>query len=441
MTKESNSGSKRRSFLKATGAGVATTLVAGCLVGGGDGGDGGSDGGDGGSDGGDGGSDGGDGGSTDGGDGGSSEPIVISSMQPLSGPFSVYGPRHQAGAEFAAAQINANGGVRGREVQIRTVDTASSGEAAASAFTSHIEQNNAVAGIGPGGSEAAIRARRVAEQNEVPLYLHAAGAVEVVPQDARYTFRTALPATPTTGRAQAQIIEDRGYNNIGVIYEDGVWGDEYEAAVDAYFPDDVNITSDSAPIPQTDFVPQLRQFPDDIEVFLGTGHPAGVSSLYPQMYEIGLEPDLFLGAITPMEADYNAIGESVGRSFASFNSTDMYAGDYQEVASTYTEETGGIFDHAQVNGYTAVQLIAQSIESGGSADPTDIAESTRTGSFDLLYGADIQYTEWGEPEGAVLIHNSFDTESSPDFWPETEFAPVEEHRTDPLPAFVPGELS
>jgi len=428
MTRDSHSGSKRRNFLKTTGAGMAATLVAGCLTGSSD----------------DSGDNGDNGGNSDDADSGNSansdEPIVISSLQPLSGPFSVYGPRHQAGAEFAAKQINADGGVRGREIEIRSVDTESSGQAAANSFTEAIEQDNAVAGIGPGASEAAIQASRVAEQNGVPMYLHAAGAVEVVPQESQYTFRTALPATPTVGRAQAQIIEDEGYSNIGVIYEDGVWGDEYSAAVEEYFPDGINLETDTAPIPETDFVPLLRQFSDDIEVFLGTGHPAGVSSLYPQMNEIGLDVDLFLGAITPMEADYSAIGESIGDAFASFNSTDMYSDDYAEIATTFNEENGGLFDHAQVNGYTAVQLIAQSIEAAGSADPTDIAESTRTGTFDLLYGADIEYTEWGEPEGAVQIHNGFNLEESPEYWPEGDFAPEEVHRTDPLPAYEPGSL-
>lgn len=440
MARDSHIETKRRNFLRLTGAGVTTSLIAGCMGGGSSGGGGnGGDGGGGSGGNGDGGG-GGSGGDGGGGGGGSGDPIVISSLQPLSGPFSVYGPRHRDGAEFAANQINADGGVLDRELRIRTVDTGSSGEAAASAFTEAIEQNNAVAGIGPGASEAAIRARSVAEQNQVPLYLHAAGAVEVVPQDSQFTFRTALPATPSVGRAQAQIVEDRGYTEVGVIFEDGVWGDEYQAAMEAYFPDDINVTSDTAPIPQTDFVPQLRQFPDDIEVFLGTAHPAGVSALYPQIYEIGLEPDLFLGAITPMEADFNAIGESVGRSFASFNATDMYSDQYREVAMAYNEETGGFFDHAQVNGYTAVQLIAQSIEAAGSTDPVDIAEATRTGSFDLLYGSEIQYTDWGEPEGSVQIYNGFDVGSSSDVWPDGPFSPVEEFRTDPLPAYEPGSL-
>lgn len=412
MIREPRTGTKRRNFLKATGAGVTTSLLAGCfgdIAGGGGGGGGGDE-------------------------------IVISALEPLSGPFSVYGPRHRDGAEFAAQQINADGGVRDRDIRIKTVDTKSSGEAAATAFTEAIEQDGAVAAIGPGASEAAIRARMVAEKNQVPLYLHAAGAVEVVPEDSQFTFRTALPATPTVGRAQAQIVEERGYTNIGVIFEDGVWGDEYRAAMEAYFPDGLNISSDTAPITQTDFVPILRQFPDDIEVFLGSAHPAGVSSLYPQIHEIGMKPDLFLGAITPLEADHNAIGKSIEQSFASFNAPDMYSDRYAEVASTFNEEVGGLFDHAQVNGWTAVQLVAKSIENAGSADPVDIAEATRTGSFDLLYGSPIEYTDRGEPKNSVQIYNAFEVGSAPEYWPDGKFTPKEEFRTDPLPAFEPGTL-
>ena len=432
MTNKPTTETTRRTYLKIAGAGAATSLTAGCvtdiLAGGGEGGGG------------------GDGGSTSqsggGGGGGSQNAIVISALEPLSGPFSVYGPRHRRGAEFAAHQINADGGVQGKEIKINTVDTASNAQDAVSAFTEAVEQDGAVAGIGPGASEVGIRVGDVAEKKQVPLYLHACGAVQCVPKDARYTFRTALPATPTVGRAQAQIVKDRGYTNVGIIYEDGVWGDEFEAAVDEYFPSDLNITSERAPIPQTDFVPILRNFPDDIEVFLGSAHPAGVSSLYPQMYEIGLKPDLFLGAITPMLADYNAMGDAISRSFASFNLTDMYSDKYATVAREYSKWQGSesFLDHAQVAGYTAVQLVAQSIESAGSTNPKDIAEATRTGSFDLLYAEPIEYTEWGEPKNTVQIYNGFDAESTPDYWSNGQFAPVEEFRTDPLPAFEPGSL-
>lgn len=358
----------------------------------------------------------------------------------MSGPFSVYGPRHNDGAEFAAQQLNDEGGVRDRDVQIETVDTESDATEAVSAFTRLIEQEDAVAAIGPGSSEVAIRTGEIGEEREVPVYMHAAGAVEVVPKDSRYRFRTALPATPTVVRAQAQMLEERDYTNVGVVFEDGVWGDEYRAAMDAYFPDGLEYTMDTAPIPETDFVPYLRSFPDDVEVVLGTAHPAGISKMYPQMYEVGLDPDLFLGAITPKAADYAALGDQITRSFSSFNRPDFYSDEFSDVATTFHEETGALFDTAQANAYVTVQLIASAIEEAGSTDPSDIAEATRTGSFDSLYPQPLEYTEWGEPKNSVQIYHRFNTEETMEYWPDGEFALEEEFRTDPLPAFDPDDF-
>lgn len=46
----------------------------------------------------------------------------------------------------------------------------------------------------------------------------------------------------------------------------------------------------------------------------------------------------------------------------------------------------------------------------------------------------------GEPEGSVQIYNGFNVGESPDYWPDGAFTPEEVFRTEPLPAFEPGEL-
>jgi branched-chain amino acid transport system substrate-binding protein len=426
----------RRTVLKAVSAATITGL-AGCLTGGGNGNGNGGGNGNGNGNGATTGSGNGDGNGD--GDGGSEEPLTIVALEPMSGPFSVYGPRHRDGAQFAVDQINADGGVGGRNLELQVVDTESSGQAAAAAFSEAIDQDNAIAATGTVAGGPGRRAGQVAEENEVPLYHHAAAASSLTPKDGRYVFRTTHPATATVAKSQAQIVEQNGFNNVGVIYHDDAYGDEFRAAVQAYFPDDINLTEDTAPVPQTDFVPQLRQFPDDLEVML-SGHPAGISSMYGQMYEVGLDPELYLGALTPMEADYQALGDEIERSFASFGMTDYYSDAYAEVASTYLEETGGIFDSAQVSGWTSVQLVARSIEETGSTDPVDIAEATRTGSFDLVFANPLEFSEWGEIDNAIMLYDAFDLGESPDYWPDVGFSPEEYFRTDPLPAFDPDEL-
>lgn len=409
----------RRSYLKATGAGIALTGLAGCL--GDDDGDDDDD----------------DTTVTDDNDDQEEDPILISSLQPLSGVFAQYGPRHVDGADWAAEQLNADGGVLDRPIELAHVDTESDGQEAATAFIDHID-DGAVAGIGPGSSDAAVLAGDVANDDGVPLFLHAAGASANTPPENEYVFRTNLAATPQSALSIAQMVEERGYTSGAVIYEDGEWGDEFQLGVEEYFPDDVELHTDTAPIPESDFTPILQGFPDDIEFFMGTGHPPGNAQIYPQMLDLGFDVDLFTAAITPLEADFEELGEDMAATdYCSFNQVDFYDEEYQDLATTYMEDTGDIFDTAQAGGYAAVMLIAQAIEAADSADPADIRGALVEESFDIpVYGPPVEYTEYGEMEGAVQIFSGVEPGENPDFWPDVGFGPREIFRSDPLPAYA-----
>lgn len=413
----------RRSYIKATGAGIAVSTLAGCL---GDDDDDTANGDD----------DSDANGDEDTGDL-EDDPIVISSLQPMSGIFAQYGPRHSRGAEWAADLLNENGGVLDRRVEINEVDTASDPEEASTAFINHID-DGAVAGIGPGDGSTSVAAGEIANDDEVPLLIHAAGASEITPPDNRHVFRTNLSATPQAARAQLQIIEEFDLTEGAVIYAHDNWGDEFQAGIEAYWPDDITLHEDDAPLGEDDFGPILRNFPeDDIEFFLGSGHPPGVAQMYPQLMELGFDLEVFTAAITPIEADYEELEDDMAEfNFCSFNNVDMYSDSYAEIAQDYLDATGDIFDTAQAGGYLAVMLIAEAIEEAGEANPTEISAALREGEYDLgIYANPIEYTEYGEIDNVVQIYNSIEPGESPDHWPDVGFSPREIFRTDPLPAY------
>jgi urea transport system substrate-binding protein len=61
-------------------------------------------------------------GSTGGSDSESSEPITVGLLTPLSGAWTVYGRAHKRGFEIAIDQVNAEGGVNGREIEVVVED-------------------------------------------------------------------------------------------------------------------------------------------------------------------------------------------------------------------------------------------------------------------------------------------------------------------------------
>ena len=144
----------RRTFLRGTGATVAAGALAGCTGGGGD-----------------------------------SGPITIGALQPLSGPFTPWGQAHRAGLAFAVDEINEDGGVLDRDLEVVEADTGSDPGEADTIFRRHVEQEGAVAMTGPVSSDVGIRTRQTAEELEVPLVLHMAGSHRILPKDVRYCFR------------------------------------------------------------------------------------------------------------------------------------------------------------------------------------------------------------------------------------------------------------
>jgi len=83
------------------------------------------------------------GGSTGGASGGpSGDPIVLAGLGPLTGTLSAVGTDIQRGAEIAAKQINAKGGVLGRPLQVQMKDSAGGAQAATQIVRDYINAGN-----------------------------------------------------------------------------------------------------------------------------------------------------------------------------------------------------------------------------------------------------------------------------------------------------------
>lgn len=395
----------RRTFLKVTGVGAGLTATAGCLAGGGD----------------------------------DEGPITIGGLQPFSGPFSIYGSMHDAGAQFAADQINENGGVLGRELEVEAVDTESSPSEARTIFTRLVEQENAVSVIGPVSSDVAVNIAQDAESSEVPMFIHAGGDPAEVTRESRYTFRTANPPAPVTARSFAQLIEERDYTTVSAVVADYAWGRAMEASLEEFLPDHVELSMEVAPFGEGDFTPYLRGFPEETELLIGTGHPPGVNPMFNQALEIGMEPDLYTAAIAPTGPSIGAVGESITRGYTTLTQPDLYSDRFREVAEEFYAATGEGFDTASASGFATVQLIAEAVETADSTDPVEVAAAIREIEFDTLYAAPIQYTEYGELDQLVQLISGYEPGDTP-YPPESEIRPTEVFRSDPLDAYDPDEF-
>ncbi|UIP01504.1 ABC transporter substrate-binding protein (plasmid) [Halobaculum sp. CBA1158] len=404
----------RRAFLKASGGTATLGVLAGCS---GNGGNGGDDGGDNG--------------------GGSSDPITIGALEPVSGPFAAWATPHRDGLQFAVEEINANGGVLdGRDLEVSVTDTGADAGQADSSFRRLVEQDGAVATTGAVSSDVGIRVSQTAEELQVPHLLHMSGADDVITQETRHVFRVGLNPASTYIQAQASAFAEADYSNVGAIIGDYAWGRSAETAINEYFDVDVNIQV--APVGASDFTSYLRQFSDDLEMLISSGHPPGGVSIANQAYEVGLNPDVITGSSAPPQLLTGALSEEAIENYVHIHNSNPYEEAFTEVGSAFAEEYDMQFNTHTAYGYVTAYILAAGIEEAGSTEPTEIANGIRNTSVDTLFAEPIQWNEYGELDQQVVLFSNLLLEA-PSYDSNGNHSYEELYRSEPVPARVPGE--
>lgn len=404
----------RRSFLRASGGAATFGVLAGCTGGDGDGD--------------------GDGAATGTPTATPAGPVVIGGLEPLSGNFAPWGAVHQAGLQFAIDEINEMGGVLGgRELELTVTDTASDSAEADSSFRRMVEQNGAVATTGGVSSDVGIRLNQTANDLEVPHLLHMAGSSQIITPDSQYIFRVGLVPSVTYIQAQASAFAG-GFSKIGAIIADYAWGRAVESAIPEAFEQDVQI--EVAPIGESDFRSYIRQFPEDLEVLVASGHPPGAIPIANQIRELGYAPEVITGASVPPNILAGALTEAGRAAYTHPHNSDPYTSEFAEVAEHFAESNDTQFNTHTAYGYVTGQLLATAIDDAGSDDPIAIADAIRNIEFDSLLSQPIKYSQYGELDGMQVVYSQIRTEA-PDYDPDGSYSYTEVGRSDPLPALAP----
>jgi branched-chain amino acid transport system substrate-binding protein len=261
-----------------------------------------------------------------------------------------------------------------------------------------------------------------------------AGSNRVITPDTTYTFRVGILPASTMMQAQASLVEDAGYTRVGAIIGDYAWGRSVEAGIQEHFSVDVDVRA--APVGASDFRSFIRQYPQDLEMMVASGHPPGSLSIAGQLNELGYSPEVITGPSFPPGVIANALGDlAFEGGFTHVHNSDPYSDEFAEVAGRFGEATGNQFDTHTAYGYVTAKLLAAAIEDAGSTDPTAIADATRNIEFDTLFANPIQYTENGELDNQIQIYSQL-TAEPPSYFSGGSFGFEEQFRTDALPALA-----
>ncbi len=189
--------------------------------------------------------------------------VKIVHIDPFSGPFKENGDRGFIATQFAVDEINAQGGLLGKKVELAQEDSQLKPDVAARKAEKVIMQGEANVIMQNNSTSVAKAIMNVTEKNKVLQITHATYSDELTGKDFnRYFFRTCY-TTGQYGRAFAVYFKNKPYRKFYVINMDYVYGhavaDEFIAAMKRAVPDAQIVGNDFHPLALKDFAPYISK--------------------------------------------------------------------------------------------------------------------------------------------------------------------------------------
>ncbi|WP_293786199.1 amino acid ABC transporter substrate-binding protein [uncultured Aeromicrobium sp.] len=396
----------------AVAAGVAALTLAGCLSGGGAGGEG------------------------DSGDG----PISIGISLPLTGDFSEPGKGVQRGYEAWAAYVNENGGLLGREVELTILDDQSNADRVASDYEKLINQDGVDLIFGPFSTRLVIPAAQVAQDYGF-LFVEPAGAAEeiftqgfdnlfyaapAVAQDHYDHLADYIEQMPESERprtAAYAAMDDPFAQGTAYGLKDRLEAMGVETLVDEVYPPNT-----------TDFSSIANKLADsNADILVGGTQYQDAVNLIVAVRQLGYQPRMAAFSTAPTNPEFpEAIGEQTEGIISPTGYTPEAPWETNaEFVEFYTEMYGSPPNEDEANAWTTGQVVAAAVEAVECADPSEECQQSlidwlRENEVPTVVGP-LSWDEAGRPQGAHLIQQYVDGEIKivlPEEVAEAEFIPV-----------------
>lgn len=337
----------------------------------------------------------------DGGDSGGSsdaDTIKIGANLELSGAVASYGSSILDGAELAIKEINENGGIDGKEIELISADNKSENAEATNAALKLIEQDEVVAMIAPATSGNTVATVQLANENKIPIVTASGTAPNItVNEDGsvnEYAFRTCF-IDPFQGTVAANFAANElGAKNVAIFADNA---SDYAKGLAASFKEQIEanggtVVGEEAYVAKdTDFRTQLTNLKGENPDFIFIpGYYEEVGLIVKQARELGIDVPL-MGADgwdSPTLIDL-AGGEALNKTFI----TNHYSsGDPDEKIQKFVEafkaDNGDTAPNAfNALGYDTVYYLADAIDRADSLDGEAIKDAlAATENLSLVTG-------------------------------------------------------
>ncbi|MDI2589038.1 MULTISPECIES: ABC transporter substrate-binding protein [unclassified Psychrobacillus] len=315
----------------------------------------------------------------------------------LSGPVASYGSSQNDGFNLAVEEINAAGGIDGKQIKLVTVDNKSDAAESTSAAIKLTSQDKVAAIIGPATSGNSVAQVQIANDSKTPMITPSGTSPTVTVADNgsvnEYAFRTSF-IDPFQGTVAANFAANELKVKTAAVYADNA--SDYAKGLAASFIKDFEaaggkiVQQESYVAKDTDFRSTLTRIKGaNPEFIFIPGYYEEVGLIVKQARELGITVPL-MGADgwdSPTIVDL-AGAEALNNTFViNHYSAEDPDGKAKEFADKFNDKYGKAPNSFNALGYDTVYLLKDAIERAGSTDGTKIKDALKaTDNLDLVTG-------------------------------------------------------
>lgn len=315
----------------------------------------------------------------------------------LSGPVASYGSSQNDGFNLAVEEINAAGGIDGKQIKLVTVDNKSDAAESTNAAIKLTSQDKVAAIIGPATSGNSVAQVQIANDSKTPMITPSGTSPTVTVADNgsvnEFAFRTSF-IDPFQGTVAANFAANELKVKTAAVYSDNA--SDYAKGLAASFIKDFEaaggtiVQQESYVAKDTDFRSTLTRIKGaNPEFIFIPGYYEEVGLIVKQARELGITVPL-MGADgwdSPTIVDL-AGAEALNNTFViNHYSAEDPDGKAKEFAEKFNDKFGKAPNSFNALGYDTVYLLKDAIERAGSTDGTKIKEALEaTDNLDLVTG-------------------------------------------------------
>lgn len=295
--------------------------------------------------------------------------------------------------EMAVEQINADGGVLGKKLEVVTADDEGKPAAGVIALKRMIAKEKVSAVVGLWHSSVAVAQEKVATQMQVPMMLHYSWTDDLTAGHSDYVYRVG-PFNAEIAQLALPYIKSN-FKNIAIMYETNAFGSGFANYLEKIAKaEGLNVYSIGYPQEATDLKPQLLQLkaksPKPELLVIAAVYEA--TNLIPkQAQEIGLAPEMQILCSwdwPTYPAFQEILGEKgVGVTYATFESDKL---KLSPLGEKFKKEYKAKYDTDPpvfaLFLYDEVMILAETMKRIKSSDPKDVAAGLKDTKFEGTTG-------------------------------------------------------